>query len=54
MLFQATLKADVAGYEISTVVSTSELNITKGKVGNVGLLGSCHNMISVFSHHTES
>ena len=30
---QATLKAMIDGYEVSTMVSTSDLSITKGKVG---------------------
>lgn len=29
---QATLKAKIGGQEISTVVSTSDLSVTKGKV----------------------
>ena len=32
MYFQATLKAEIEGEEISTMVSTHELQITHGKV----------------------
>ena len=32
VLYQATLKAKIDGDEVSTVVSTSDLSITQGKV----------------------
>ena len=32
LLLQATLKANIAGHEVSTVVSTSDLSTTEGKI----------------------